>query len=43
VISLSIVLGKDRAARYAITERHDATPAQKQLLKDYEAGIPFGK
>ena len=42
-VVLTVTLGQDRAPTYAIAARSDATPAQKALLKDYEAGIPFGK
>ena len=42
-IPLSIVIGEDHFPTYTIEDRKDATPDEKQLLKDYEAGIPFGK
>jgi predicted metalloprotease with PDZ domain len=42
-VMLTLTLGQDREPTYAIFARHDATAAEKQLLKDYEAGIPFGK
>lgn len=43
VIALTVTLGQDRAPTYSIVPRNDATPAEKQLLKSYEAGEPFGK
>jgi len=42
-VVLTLTLGQDREPTYAILAQHDATTAAKQLLKDYEAGIPFGK
>lgn len=42
-ISLTVTLGQDREPAYAISPRKDATAAETQLLKDYEAGEPFGK
>lgn len=42
-VRLTLTLGQDRHPTYAISVRHDATAAEKQLLKDFEAGIPFGK
>jgi S1-C subfamily serine protease len=40
---LTVRLGLDRAPTYAISPRKDATAAEKLLLKNYEAGEPFGK
>jgi predicted metalloprotease with PDZ domain len=42
VFSTTIVLGQDTHPTYSIEERKDATPAELQLRKDYESGVPFG-
>ena len=43
IVTMTVTLGQDHMPTYSIEERKDATPAEKQLLKDYEAGLPFGK
>jgi len=41
VFPLWITLAQDTEPAYAIQARSDATAAEKQLLADYEQGIPF--
>lgn len=41
VFPLAVTLSQDTEATYAIAARNDATDAEKQLLADYEKGIPF--
>lgn len=42
-IVLTVTLGQDHHPKYEIRPVGNPTPAQQQLLKDYKAGVPFGK
>lgn len=42
-VVVSVTLGHDREPNYAIASRIDATADELEILRNYEAGEPFGK